>query len=414
MAEALEPRGNRHDRLPALTPEWSLLVACARHATGSGAALPRASDPAAGPASHAQPDAVDWEPLLELTNRHGLSAFLLRFLEGEAPVEAPPRVLTRLRELVRLRTRENLRHVANLIALVPALDAAGIETLAYKGPVLSARLHGNATLRDYDDLDLLVRERDVERATRFLEARGLRPWLELTPEQEGRLGDSQYARHFGDVENGVAVDLHWGFSQPYLSRGLDEATTWADLQEVALGPVRLRTLADPILLLVLCVHGSKHEPQPWHRLKWILDVAGLARLVPDDRWEPLLTQSRDLRLERPFLLGLLVARRLLAIPLAPVVEERLRTVRGLDPLADAVLTTLTTPGGDPARTRIDYDLRLLDRGRDRIRYVLHRLFVPNPKDWAFVELPRWLAPAYYLLRPVRLLRASLARRAQVR
>lgn len=388
------------------TPEWSLLVSCARHATGS--------DPAYGSPSSAAPDTIDWEALVKLADQHGLLAFLHRFLDEKSPSEAPPAVLTRLRELVRLRTRENLRHTASLIALVPAMEAAGIDTMAYKGPVLSERLHGNPTLRDYDDLDLLVREHDVEKATRFLEAQGLRPWFDLNPDQEGRLGDSQYARHFGNAETGVAVDLHWGFSQPYFSRGLDEATIWAETQEVALGPVRLRTLVDPLLLLVLCVHGSKHEPYPWNRLKWIVDVAGLARLIPGDRWGPLIRHARELHLERPFLLGLLVAHRLLGTPLAPSVEERLRTVGDLEPLAAAVLARLASPSADAASTRIDYDLRLLDRGRDRARYVLHRLFVPNPKDWAVIELPRWLAPAYYVLRPVRLLGSSFFRRAEER
>jgi hypothetical protein len=426
MAERDGARGAGQGRV-SLTPEWSLLVACARHATGSGRdgagegpagatseAGPLASAPVDGRATSAAPDAIDWEALLELADRHGLSAFLQRFLERVAPVEAPPPVLARLRERVRLRTRENLRHAAGLIALAPAMEAAGIDTMTYKGPVLSERLHGNPTLRDYDDLDLLVRERDVDEATRFLQVRGLRPWFELKPDQEGRLGDSQYARHFGNAETGVAVDLHWGFAQPYLSSGLDEATIWADPQEVALGPVRLRTLADPLLLLVLCVHGSKHEPHPWNRLKWIVDVAGLSRLIPGDRWGPLVTQARALHLERPLLFGLLVAHRLLATPLAPPVEERLRAVGDIEPLADAVLATLTSPSGDAAPTRIDYDLRLLDRRRDRVRYVLHRLFVPNPKDWAVVELPRWLAPAYYVLRPFRLLSASLSRSAEPR
>ena len=388
------------------TPEWSLLLGCARHATGAYVAGASEEQPGA--------EAVDWARLLRLADRHGLLAFLQRFLDEEVPVEPPPTVKARLREHVRLRTRENLRHIAGLIDLAPAMEAAGIEVMAYKGPVLSARLYGNPTLRHYDDLDLLVRERDVEKASRLLEARGLRPWFDLTPDQEDRLGDSQYARHFGDSETGMAVDLHWGFSQPYLSRGLDEATIWADSQEVTLGTARLRTLADPLLLLVLCVHGSKHEPQPWYQLKWIVDVAGLARLIHGDSWEPLLRQARHLHLERPFLLGLLLAHRLLATPLAPSVQERLRMVSDVGAISDAVMATLMSPGGDTPPTRIDYDLRLLDRGRDRVRYVLHRMFVPNPKDWAVVDLPRWLAPAYYALRPVRLLGASLSRRATER
>jgi hypothetical protein len=414
MADPTGTPGTKSEGLLDFTPEWSLLVRCARHATRDETTRPVDSGLVEAGTTPATSERVDWDELLALADRHGLTAFLQRFLEAETTLDPPRDFLTRLRERVRLRTQENLRHTANLIALAPAMEAAGIDTIAYKGPVLSALLHGSPTLRDYDDLDLLVRKHDVGKATRFLEDQGLKPWFEVKPDQVARLKDSQYARHFGNAKTGMAVDLHWGFSQPYLSKGLEEGTIWADVQEVALGPVRLRTLADSLLLLVLCIHGSKHEPQPWYRLKWVTDVAGLARLIPPERWGLLLSQAQALHVERPFLLGLLVAYRLLDAPLAPLVEERLRTSTDVGSLADAVLTALTAPGGADAPTRIDYDLRLLDRRRDRIRYLLHRLFVPNPKDWAFVQLPRWLTPAFYVLRPVRLLSASLSRRAEER
>jgi hypothetical protein len=395
-----------------LTPEWTVLVACARHAIASAGAEAAGGAWQGGPGGALAGEPVDWGEVLELANRHGLSAFLQRFLDQVPRLEAPPAVRERLRERVRLRARENLRLTGSLIALVPAMEAEGIETVAYKGPVLSERLYGSPALRDYDDLDLLVRERDVDRATRLLEARGLRPWFDLKADQEARLSDSQYARHFGDEDTGLAVDLHWGFAQPSLSFRIDEASLWAQTERVTLGGARIRTLDDSLLLLLLCVHGSKHEPYPWYRLKWIVDVAGLALRVPDEGWDPLIARARQLRLERPFLFGLLVAQRLLAIPLTPLVAARLRDAHDLESLTDAVVATLTAPGdgSSSGSIRVDYDLRLLDRWQDRARYVLHRLFVPNPKDWAAVELPPWLAPAYYLLRPFRLWSAALSRR----
>lgn len=387
-------------------------MACARHAAGlstqGGDAEATDADPwtPAGPA--AEPD---WARVLELADHHGLTLLLNRYLGRDAPVFVPDPVLDRLRARARLRTRDNLRLTAELVELSAAMEAAGIETIAYKGPVLSTRVFGDPSLRDYDDLDLLVRPRDVEAASRLLERRGLKPWFEVRGDREQRLPDSQYARHFGDVENRLAVDLHWGFSQPYLSFAIDEARIWETSETVPVGGRLIRTIPGPLLLLILCIHGSKHEPFPWNRLKWIVDVAALMTGVDRAEWPAVLDHARELRLERPLLFGLLVANRLLGAQLAPAVRDRMAHAPVLDRLALDAIGSLTSGEDDAgaARTRLDYDLRLLDRRRDRARYVLHRLFVPNPKDWASFELPRGMAAAYYLLRPVRLVRAGLSR-----
>ena len=39
------------------------------------------------------------------------------------------------------------------------LQARGLEVLPYKGPVLAEALYGNVALRQFSDLDLLVRSR---------------------------------------------------------------------------------------------------------------------------------------------------------------------------------------------------------------------------------------------------------------
>src|SRR5205823_6343094 len=53
-----------------------------------------------------------------------------------------------------------------------ALDAAGIQTVALKGPALAERLYPEAAMRRCTDLDLLIAERDIERAARALEPLG--------------------------------------------------------------------------------------------------------------------------------------------------------------------------------------------------------------------------------------------------
>jgi hypothetical protein len=351
---------------------------------------------------------MDWDRLLQLADDHGLSAILFRHLQS-APGTAPDEVLDRLRARVRLRALENLRLTSGLIDLVARFAEHHIDVLAFKGPVLSVQLFGDPATRDYDDIDLLVRPRDARRASKLLESRGFEPWFELSPDEEERLEASQYARHLGNPESGIAVDIHWGFAQPSLSFRIEEETLWRDTRTVTLGDAEVRTLSDRVLLLALCVHGSKHEPFPWKKLKWIVDVAGLLRDLDDRDAIALLHDARRLRLERPVLFGLAMARELLAAPLPEPVDRALARAGGLGGLTDATIGALTAVEEQQA-PRMRYDLMLLDRRRDRVRYLLHRALVPNPKDWAFVRLPRRLAPLYYLVRPVRLLASALTRR----
>ena len=70
------------------------------------------------------------------------------------------------------------------------------------------------------------------------------------------------------------------------------------------------------LLIVLCVHGSKHA---WEQLKWICDIAELVRTHPDLQWEHMLASASDLRCRRMVLLGLSLARQWYEVDLpAPV------------------------------------------------------------------------------------------------
>jgi hypothetical protein len=47
-------------------------------------------------------------------------------------------------------------------------------------------------------------------------------------------------------------------------------------------------------------------------------------------------------------------------------------------------------------------MRAQDRLRDRIRYILFRLFLPTVEDWKQVRLPDPLFFLYFLFRPLRL------------
>jgi hypothetical protein len=60
--------------------------------------------------------------------------------------------------------RKNLRFTAELIRILNCLESHGIAAIPFKGPTLAESVYGNLALREFSDLDILVRQSDFPRA----------------------------------------------------------------------------------------------------------------------------------------------------------------------------------------------------------------------------------------------------------
>ncbi len=372
--------------LPSLRPEARLFLACA--ATGP------VSAPAADLHSFVTPE-LDWGWFAETARVHALLPLAQRRL-AEAGVMRPE--LEQQAKAVALR---NLRLTAELLALARGFEAGEIRLLAWKGPALAMLAWGDITLREFRDLDLVVFPEDRARASALLERRGYRL-------EGGRTGARARALSRSDCEAiyrnsaGHRVELHWRFAAGLFATRLTVADVWPGRQAVTLGGGRVETLGRADMLLALGEHGAKHA---WERLSWIADVG---RLVGDREvdWAVVFRRARALGSERMLLLGLGLAEALLGAELPPAVQGRRRAHPGLPRLATWVTERLfrATPGHIPAGERRVFQLRVRERRRDRVRFILGQTFGIGEGDFQAVELPPVLYPLYYLLRPLRVAR----------
>jgi len=84
--------------------------------------------------------------------------------------------MVRRQGLAKLRTQWQLiilynRHLtAELVRLMGLLKAAGVPAVTFKGPVLAAMAYGSIELRQFSDLDILVRQTDLPRVAEILTA----------------------------------------------------------------------------------------------------------------------------------------------------------------------------------------------------------------------------------------------------
>ena len=160
--------------------------------------------------------------------------------------------------------------------LCEAFAARSVPVVPIKGATLAVSAYGDLTLRDFSDLDLLIPEAAIGAAQAVLLAQGYERKDPSTDPAEAEHEEGPY-HVFIKKRSLFRVDLQWVMAHQHFAFQLDRPEFWAHRTPVLLGNKTVQGLAPEDLLIVLCVHGSKHA---WEQLKWVCDVAEAAPLTP--------------------------------------------------------------------------------------------------------------------------------------
>lgn len=344
---------------------------------------------------------LDWAWLLNEARVHRLLPLLAKHLGEISPDGVPGGVLEELKRLFHLNARRNLFLTKELLGILSLLAAEGIDAIPYKGPVLSASVYGNLALREFSDLDILVRRRDVLRARDILLALQYETHFHLPPRHEEAFlrYQSEYCLSRPD---GPLVEVQWRIAPDYFSFALTPEDLMGRLSRGQLGGRSVSMLCPEDLLIVLCAHGAKHM---WSRLAWVCDVAELLRAKPDLDWESVMSRGHDLGGRRMISLGLVLARDLLGAPIPEAANQRFKEDAVVKSLAGQVWRRFTSgvSNSEPGLAELcRFNLKARERWRDRLRYGLRLALTPTEGDWALLPLPAPLFFLYYVVRPARL------------
>lgn len=344
---------------------------------------------------------IDWRVVLGLAERHGLVPLLQRHLDALPDAPVPKPVRARLWARAHMISRRNALMTAELGAIVAQLESHGIGVVPYKGPTLAIRAYGDVALREFGDLDLLMRPGDIFQAKRILEARGYAPVRELASAQEPLLIASRrdYELGLADRARGILVELHWRGDPHARVPALEDRGWWQALPRMTISGGSCATLATDELLLLLCLHGSKHF---WSSLGWLVDVVELARREPQADWSRIHLMARRHGCERRLALAIVLAADVLdarlpdvgRIPMERSVHEMARRI------ADRLFATGPAPHA-PIATFVD-SLRLCDGAAQRTALLAVTALTPGWGEWTRWRLPRPFFFLYPLLRGMRL------------
>lgn len=363
-------------------PEFELVLACCGHAGQLDIT------------SLLTPD-LDWQRVLESAEHHRLIPAMHSALSGKNGVPSTVRVRAHKRAW------RVLHFTVELTKIARCFEQRGIEFLAHKGPALAQLLYGNPAMRQFGDLDVIVRSRDFARAKHALMESGYDPGLRLSPRQEKSFLQSGYECSFGLNSERNLVELQWQIVPRFCSINFDIDALFSRSARIDLDGMSLRTLGGEDLLLVLCVHAAKHE---WAELGMLRDIATLAQFSLDWNW--IVAEARRLGILKILQVSLLAVgdlfRASLPIQLPPPTQ-------GAAELASAIVRRLQH-NYEPETESTRYfraQLQTRERWRDRARFVWRLATTPSVQEWRAVQIPERYFALYRGVRIGRLMKRFL-------
>lgn len=364
---------------------------------------------------------LDWDVLLGLAKRHRVQPLVFWSLQAMGWVSVPAHAREHLGAAFHIHASHTFALARELLHVGELLHQAGVPMVSLKGPTLALSAYGSVALRQFGDLDILVPRSQVLRARRALLEDGYRSRLELAKAQEeAHLRDDSVfdlVRDEGLDGRPTALELHWGLTSRAFTRPIAFEHVHLRLRQGPLVGGVTAHLDAPDLLLILCVHGTKHL---WERLQWIADISQVLRQYArcDDKggaWELDWDRVRGLavrfRVERMVGLGLLLAHDVLQAPLPPQVlawARGLPRVEALEAQVCAGLFAEHEPGeAQSALVSSWFLMRSMDSWHDRARFALHVATTPPAEERAALVLPGRLERLRPIVRSASLAAAHL-------
>ena len=370
----------RPTRVAHLSPEFELLCACCGDKKGISQALGQE---------------LRWDQVFQQASYHrGLPA-LYTVLQSRP--EVPASIQSALRAKYLIHCQRVMRFAAELVGILQHFEARAIPVIAQKGPTLAHMLHGDAAMREFGDLDLLVRRSDVGKAVSALTELGYEKNLQLSPRQEKSYLQSGYEYVFGREAERNLIELQWNLAPSFYAVDVDIDALFDRSQVHEFDGGSARMLGPEDQFVFLCLHAAKHQ---WSQLGMLRDIGALAALGLD--WEFVIREARRLGLLRVLVVSLLLANQLMGCKLpVPVSSLAEKTVRKF---VTGVIEEMRSMREIPAESSayFQFMLQLRERRWDQAKFIWRLATTPSVSEWKAMRVPDALFRLYSVVRFLRL------------
>jgi hypothetical protein len=367
--------------------EWRVLLDCANPNVTLLALRPE------------QAASLDWPWLLVLAGDQGLLPLLTQKLKHAEPGVIPPDVQQTLKSFFREQIVFDLRMLAEMYGVLDRFEAQGIAMMVTKGPVLAHRCYGFSFARQYTDLDFVLRDADILRATETLISLGYDAKVPPSAIRAKRPA-GEYA--FTQLATKLLVELHTEKTFRYYPKPLNVEELLSRRTSVLFGEQEIPVPAVEDELLLISIHGAKHF---WERLLWIADVAALITHNPID-WDRATAAAREVDAQRMLRIALLLAKNVAGASLPAAIQIDAESDAGALRLAQRIAARLPKVDEQPMSLirRAHFRIKMRGGGIPGLAYLLRQSFSPTEDDWLADSDNEKQSAISAIARPLRLAR----------
>jgi len=290
--------------------------------------------------------------------------------------------------------RRNMLMSAELIRIMKLLEENNIEALAFKGPTLSQMAYGDITLRQYGDLDILIKPNDFIAVhqllthkmydTKYNYNNAVDKVLELIPDHMFISSGSQ-----------IPIEIHNKLFASNFPIQVSDNIFWDNSTTITINNKAIPTFTNEYLLFYLCLHGGKHL---FSRISWILDIAMLIKNTRKDFDLKLFKEIADQHhLQTMISVGLHLAMILFQTKIPEHILQNFNTDKRSLKIVNTIIESITEDPIDSERFTLTH-LRMFDSWSEKMRYSIY-LFKPSVLDYQIFDKKYRSDSLYYIIRP---------------
>jgi len=333
----------------------------------------------------------DASELVHILECHRLGNIFYNRIKHEALFSESVKV--QLREIAVDRKFTLLDLSGELCRIVKLFRENEIRSVALKGPTLGMRYFGDYTVRECNDLDILVELENVNPALELLLQEGYQfsDVLWSSPKQKSVYQQTFHHYNLYNPEKEIVVELHWRlYSSAYINKKMRDRT-WDNLEVCSLGGFKINVLSRHNLLIYLCLHGGSHR---WRRLFWVFDIAIIIKAEGEDFLWEVYQQAVAQGMGRYVLLGCYMAKLLFGTGLPQSINGAIEQDKKIGELAEIAFSSIRDvckPAHNPLRNVRSFILGIENlKSHYRSAYLLGGLgslnasikkFFINPAYW---------------------------------
>jgi hypothetical protein len=258
---------------------------------------------------------LDWNYIVDCSIKQGISPLFSWNLKKVNNVkDVPSEIMKNLEKMYYSNLARNILLYDELSKILTAFKKAGIDTIVLKGAFLAEEIYKNIGLRPMNDIDLLIKEEDLQKAkielvklkysatiifsTKFHE-QFQTAWSEELP--------------FIHQDKKIDIEIHWDIEPRQNHYKVDINKFWNNTKSVKIAGIETLTFAPEDILQHLCLHVHKHvnlgSAPPARPLRDYCDIAEVTRYYNDTiNWNYLLKSSKEYGIEEPIFQGLFISK----------------------------------------------------------------------------------------------------------